>query len=720
MNYLTVTGLLIFVTSTFCSFTVFFSKPLSVLKSTWGLFSLAVGIWGFGLYKAYSANEYDSALMWLRILNLSAITIPVFFVNFVILFSNKFAKKIKEVRIYYGVAGLIICLSVIKPSFFIPSLSPKVGFNFYPNPGILYYLFFLFFSYLVAYGIFLLIKAIRGASSLQAIQGKYILVGTAIGFLGGSTTFFPVFGIPLFPFGTCLVIIYVLSITYAIVRYRLMDIRLVISNTAIFIVVYTLVLGAPFYLYAVGFKLIALFVMLALASAGPIIFDLLRRRAENQILKEEKRIQDVLKKTSIGLTTIRDLRQLLNLILNVLIKNIGLNHAAVYLLDPDTDSYSLRISYPTKDHPIVIQADNILISYLKEKKYPIIYEEIKHFSEGKNKKNIEASQAALSMQELSASVAIPLIGEKKLLGFIILGDRQENAIYSAELISVLFILGNQVALALEIIMSIVERDKLLNENFQKSRFESLALLCTSISHQIDNRFQGIFYSLQDPLGVFKKSNYKDYSKEDLIALLENFAISAKESVQIAKDGATVTRGILDVSKGAVEFGLVNFDSAVNTSVNFVQLKRGNQKIDIRKDYPKDVILWASQAFLYEILSNAIDNSWFAMNLKKNHFNDPNYSPLIIIRGHMNTSMFYFELEDNGMGIKKDDIHKVLDPMFSTKGTLQGTGMGTTVMLQFIQQHGGSIAYESEYEKWTKVKITLPLATEEQKGTVKNV
>ena len=200
------------------------------------------------------------------------------------------------------------------------------------------------------------------------------------------------------------------------------------------------------------------------------------------------------------------------------------------------------------------------------------------------------------------------------------------------------------------------------------------------------------------MGIFNKINYKESSKEDIVALLEDFAISAKESLEIAKDGSTVTKGILDFSKSEVKFGVVNFDGVVDTSLNFVQLKRGNQKIEIKKNTPKTLFFGASRAILNDILSNAIDNSWFAMNFKKKHFNDPNYSPLIIIRGYKNTKMFHFELEDNGMGIKKDDMHKIFDPMFSTKGTLQGTGMGTTVMLQFIQDHGGSIVYESEYER----------------------
>ena len=262
------------------------------------------------------------------------------------------------------------------------------------------------------------------------------------------------------------------------------------------------------------------------------------------------------------------------------------------------------------------------------------------------------------MRSLFASAVVPLVGENKLLGFIVLGERQGKVAYSSELISSLSILGNQVALALEIILSIAERDKLLNENFRKSRFESLALLCASVSHQIDNRFQGIFFSLKDPLGIFNKGDYKDLSKEEIITLLEDFAISAKESFELAKDGSTVTKGILDYSKSEVKFGLVNFDNVVDTSLNFVQLKRG--KIEIKKEYPQGVFLWASQAILNEVFSNAFDNSWFAMNVKKKHFNDTNYSPLIIIRGYKNTSMFHFEIEDNGMGMQSRPLLMFLE------------------------------------------------------------
>ena len=107
---------------------------------------------------------------------------------------------------------------------------------------------------------------------------------------------------------------------------------------------------------------------------------------------------------------------------------------------------------------------------------------------------------------------------------------------------------------------------------------------------------------------------------------------------------------------------------------------------------------------------------YAMRMKKK--NEERLNPRVIIRGEANKKMFNFEIEDNGMGIRKEDIKKVTDPMYSTRSHLEGTGMGTTVILQFVQKQGGAIEYDSEWGEWTKVKISLPLAREEEKEAKK--
>ncbi len=341
MNYLALSGVMIAAGSVFCSAIIFLSRPANSLKLTWGLFSLAVGFWGYGLYNAYTVVQFDQALFWLRLLNLSAIAIPAFFLHFIILFTRTFLHRRWIITIIYCFVFSLAALGALFPDLFIPSLSPKCGFLFYPDPGPLYYIFMFFFLLLACLGLLVLRNYMKVASPLVLVQSKYIFWGTAIGFCGGGTTFFPVFGIPIYPFGTSLVLLYVISVTYAIARYRLMDIRLAISSVGIFIAVYTLTLGIPFYFYRIGFHLQALVLMGIFASVGPSIYLFLQRRAHEVLLAAQRRYQQTLIQASSGMGHIKDLRKLVKLIARIVMRSLKPEHCAVYVLDKSSGKYIL-------------------------------------------------------------------------------------------------------------------------------------------------------------------------------------------------------------------------------------------------------------------------------------------------------------------------------------------------------------------------------------------
>ena len=68
---------------------------------------------------------------------------------------------------------------------------------------------------------------------------------------------------------------------------------------------------------------------------------------------------------------------------------------------------------------------------------------------------------------------------------------------------------------------------------------------------------------------------------------------------------------------------------------------------------------------------------------------------------------YIRIEDTGSGIPEENIEKLFDPFFSTKGH-KGTGLGLSVSYGIIQSHGGDIEVESELGSGTAFTITLPL------------
>lgn len=61
------------------------------------------------------------------------------------------------------------------------------------------------------------------------------------------------------------------------------------------------------------------------------------------------------------------------------------------------------------------------------------------------------------------------------------------------------------------------------------------------------------------------------------------------------------------------------------------------------------------------------------------------------------------------GISKAQQQKIFDPFFTTKKLGEGMGLGLSISLNIIKNHGGTIDLESQEGKGTAFRIKLPLA-----------
>jgi signal transduction histidine kinase len=69
------------------------------------------------------------------------------------------------------------------------------------------------------------------------------------------------------------------------------------------------------------------------------------------------------------------------------------------------------------------------------------------------------------------------------------------------------------------------------------------------------------------------------------------------------------------------------------------------------------------------------------------------------------------VEDTGSGIPAEGLSRIFDPFYSTKE--RGTGLGLAFTLQVIQEHGGTIACDSQVGRGTVFRVRLPAAHEDQ-------
>ncbi|AUO14739.1 ATP-binding protein (plasmid) [Priestia megaterium] len=144
-----------------------------------------------------------------------------------------------------------------------------------------------------------------------------------------------------------------------------------------------------------------------------------------------------------------------------------------------------------------------------------------------------------------------------------------------------------------------------------------------------------------------------------------------------------------------EFSLTeSIDSAINLLKPYLNV---NPDITIIKQYEVDAIVFGDTEQLQETYLNIIKNASEAMNGQG----------VILIKVYKTRKKIHIDFIDEGKGIGKDELTRVLDPFYSTKHNQTNFGLGLTYCYNVLKKHGGDILVKSKVEKGTTFTLTLP-------------
>ncbi len=98
-----------------------------------------------------------------------------------------------------------------------------------------------------------------------------------------------------------------------------------------------------------------------------------------------------------------------------------------------------------------------------------------------------------------------------------------------------------------------------------------------------------------------------------------------------------------------------------------------------------------------------------LNILLNAFQSMEHGGRILVRAWKSETGDDIEIkiEDNGCGIPEEILESILDPYYTTKP--EGTGLGLAMAYKIIEEHGGTLHFNSVLHQGTTVTITLPLS-----------
>jgi len=727
-------GLINTISSIALALFVFFKNPLGKTNRAYLLFGLCVGLYSIGYCLWGMSKTTSDALLAFKVLTTGIILINSGYLEFAFNLLG-IRKRKRWLLLAIHILNVLFVVSVWNEGLFA-SVGRKNVWGYWPYPKPLFYAYFLMWFWQMGYGLFAIRKGYLLAPSRQAVQLRYIFYSTLIGYIGGGTNWLPWFGINFPPYLNALVSVYIGILAYAIVRYRIMDIQMVITRTGIFGLIYCVVIGIPAFLIfqmrdllerqlGVNWWMLPAGLFSLLSFIGPFIYMTVERRAEAVLLKEQKAYQQTLLQASKGMTLIKDLNHLLNLIVRILTKTIRITHARIFLWDSGGKQFICRAARGDhhKQGSDAISETAALIQSIQETREPLVLEEIK--AQGPTPLKL-SDEVVREMEELDAAVVIPSFVQERLLGFVVLGDKKSKRLYTESDLDTLSTLANQAALAIENCIFLTEFEQQQAHFFQAAKMADLGTMAAGIAHQINNRFAVIKLGVEAArmteiknLAAYHKENGTD--KERL--MVETLTKMCERVMKSSDHGSEIVKRLLSFSRLSEGFQPVLIRELTATCIRLWECKRTLSEIDFREEIPDGLVkVHGNFSELEEILFNLLDNAFDAIKMKEEAWKlgtlekpaNPEKGRIVLsAREAYRNKKRCVEVvvTDNGIGMSAEDKQKIFVPFFTTKGADKGTGLGLYVIRKMVEAHTGDIELESERGQGTTFRIFIPAVSE---------
>jgi len=694
----------------------YFNNRKSATNILFAVLASAFAGVALGTYLATHTSDPVTAIFWVRV--------NMFFASIVIstlfLFIHTYpGDKILLPRpifigsVIWTTFLALICMTplVFKEARFDPSL------NTIPGPGIVLFGLSLFVN--MGFGFYYLYKKYKHSSGLVRAQIQFLGLGlltsfsilTTLNFLTvvllKNTSFVNV--------GISSILIFIGSTAYAIVRHRLLDIRLVVARavayTLLVLIIATTYTTAAFIVTSVFLQTATATTQISVYAALTLIvaltFQPLRHALEHFtdriFFKERYDSSELLSSLTTILATTLLLDDLTKKLLKKLLEEMRISRGAFILTEKGKvfakETYGGSISITEKEVFTLQAVDKILV-----------FEELQEES----LKNL--------MRKLNITVSTPLRVGQEEIGLLLLGEKSAGDIYSDQDIKVLEIFAPEASIAIQNALSFEEIRRFnvtLRQEIAKAT-EELREANDKLKEldKLKDEFLSIAsHDLRTPMAAIKSYIWMGLHgragpiNEKLQRYLDLSYQSAERMINLINDLLNVSR----IEAGRLELSLerANLEETIKVTLEELRSKATEKNINLefKTLSPIPPVMLDKERFP-EIITNLVGNS-----LK---FTPEKGSITVTAQISKDKKEVLINVTDTGMGIAQKDIPTLfakfhpLDKPYVARSTTGGTGLGLYITKNLVELHGGKIGVRSEVGKGSTFYFTLLPAKDGEK------
>jgi len=441
---------------------VYFRNRHHLVNRLFAVSVLWVTFWTISDNFLHLLAETSAGLFWGRTTFAMASLIPASFLPF----AGAFPSDQKLPRNF-----VLSAFAVIGISFFFVSFTPLIvtGVRYddrglHLTYGTLYPAFALYFVLCFATSFYLLWRKYQIVRGIERLRMRYLFLGTLITVVGGASTNLVIpllFRTSRFSWaGPAFTVFIFTFIAHAIIRHRLMNIHLVIRRSVVLLLAVATAGGAFLgFLWLIKSFVFPrhgdfpLWVDVALVLLIALLFHPLRRRIQTSydryLYRESYDYQRTIREASRTMGSMLDLKSLLNYVSEIIGRTIRPETVSIYIRNEDSTGYMRRamrrfIDTSTLEPEAALPQGSPLLDLLAHSRNHLLRDEAGRVTLG------DATQDALrQLARLGGEVALPILHEQELTGFLIVGPKLSGDPYFTEDIDLLSTLIGQAAIAIK-------------------------------------------------------------------------------------------------------------------------------------------------------------------------------------------------------------------------------------------------------------------------------
>ncbi|MEP6900967.1 MAG: ATP-binding protein [Actinomycetota bacterium] len=251
--------------------------------------------------------------------------------------------------------------------------------------------------------------------------------------------------------------------------------------------------------------------------------------------------------------------------------------------------------------------------------------------------------------------------------------------------------------AIIVLENVTSRVKLEETLQQSEKLSSIGLLAAGVAHEVNTPLTGVSSYTQMLLGMIPETDPKH-------ALLLKVQKQTERATNIAGNLLNFSRG-----GSSTDFTEVNINKLLDDTLQLLEPQMRQSQIEIVKNYsaitPK---IFGNAGKLQQVFTNLILNARDAI------FGGGQVTLMTALN---ETGEVVVEVSDTGEGIAPENLSKIYDPFFTTKGVGSGTGLGLAVSYGIVQEHTGRIETHSRIGEGTTFYLVFPQFQEQRQRAV---